>query len=185
MNDLRRRRLRKLDLLVIAVFFFGVLTRQYILWTDRGMFENDFRRPERGILLRWVPSTQITDTHGNGAIADYHLNLLVLFKGEKVNGPRLGLGLPVPTPGGVNISSLQGNHTSSFFIPETRDALLIYRPDGTRERLPLGPVEARRIFGYLNYETVNIVPIIEREYAKGRSCTKKAGNDSVSKPITR
>lgn len=129
----------------------GMAVYQCGLWIQRPMFSNSFgRHPKGGFLCHWIPEYPHSDRFGNVVVADYRLNLLVVFfVGDSDIIPARFL-YPRIAEKGVTFPALQDEDRIDFFVPRTPNSLIAFQADGSRQRYPLLPGEAERVYSLLD-----------------------------------
>ena len=96
-------------------------------------------------LYSWYPEAPFVDKKGNAAIADYRLNLLVVFfltdtgiSTDKFWGPK-------EVADGVVFPRVVSRGDVIYHVPRRENTLMIFEPDGPRRDHPMAPGEAERI----------------------------------------
>ena len=142
--------------LLIVLLIGGAI--QVYLWTHRPMFHNDFLWDEKTwFFSRWVLDyPPVLDTSENSLLADYDLNLLVLFD---IRGSTLNfIFRPRDTENGAVFHTDRWSHRDfvgkevDFVVPHRENVLFVFHADGSREEFPLVAGEAKRIFTTLREE---------------------------------
>jgi hypothetical protein len=158
-----RRKVVTCLVFLLAVLLIGAAI-QFHLWTHRPMFHNDFGRNETTIFYRWVLEyPPVYDTSENRLLADYQLNLLVLFDTEGSTFNSICESEPRETKDGAVFHTDRWSHKDfvgkevDFVVPRRENMLFVFRADGSREEFPLAVGEAKRIFTALREEqTANL-----------------------------
>ena len=154
-------------LLVVALSIY-----QLALWKQRPMFRNTFaRHPKIGIVYAWIPEYPHTDKVGNMAIADYKLNLLVIFLAGDTPLKRARFLYPRVVDHGVRFPAIQDEDELDFFVPSTMNTLIVFRGDGSRRQFPLVSGEAERIHKLLDDCPGDFRPFLTKLYAEKHTGT--------------
>ena len=128
-----------LGIVVLAVIG-GAIAIQIGLWKWRPMFHNLYAQGDRLPFYRWIVKPPRTDQRGNAVIADYRLNLLVVFLTADAGIDPTRFWFPGTRKEGVVFPSKYGEDDIDFFVPRASDKLMILQADGSREEIPLALV---------------------------------------------
>ena len=140
-----RKRLKQWwPLAIPMVALLGLLSAQFIVLSHRPMFHNAL--VTRGMpLYSWYPEGPFVDKKGNAAIADYRLNLLVVFFLTDTGISPVKFWRPKEVADGVVFPRVVSRGDVIYHVPRRENTLMIFKPDGTRRDHPMMPGEAEQI----------------------------------------
>lgn len=152
-------------LLLVGVYYLI----QLALLTNRPMFCNEPVRSDHMLFAMWTPPPPRQDSSGNVIIADYELNLLVVFQvaGSELKPTRFWW--PTVTSDGVTFPDTQssGRDNSApddllFAVPKCSDRLFIFAADGSCKQFPLAAGGAEKIHTLLKEPVDDVGEIISQ-----------------------
>ncbi len=138
---------------------------QLALRMARPMLSNSFVRNDRMPFYYWWTSPPVVDASENAAIADYRLNLLVVFLTGSSGIEPGDFWFHRETAEGAVFHADRGGEIE-FIVPRREDVAMVFRADGSREEVPLAPGEAKIIHDRLANETEDFAIALPRVYAE-------------------
>ena len=145
---------------------------QLALWLWQPMFYNQLVMHDGLPFLHWWPESPYCDSRGNLAKADFHRNLLVVFLTANSRIDSSQFCFPRSVQGGAAFpSQLRNEDKIDFFVPKTRNRLLVFGADGTRRDFSMAAGEAERIGRLMATAppSPDLVELLERAYAERHS----------------
>ena len=154
---------------VLACPIVVYVTFQIVMFLYRPMFHNVFGRNDRMLFSMWVEGPSFFDQSDNVAIADYRLNVLVVFLTGDSDIDFAGFINPCSVEDGVVFPDTRYVDDLDVAVARQEDALIVFHSDGSRSDFPLAPGEAKSVHSALGSDPEDFRPILSQLYARKHS----------------